>query len=423
MQLISRLLFLSLFVGSVQAAPLPPVDPNETDATVDFASRRVSAGVFMSNGFDSWGETNTGKNIRTGAGFFVDDEGGPHSVPNNIHNGYRYAAHDPTFSFSGPGSLRLTINDVASANHSGDWRVGAGSTNAHCIGASPGTNTTCEDWAQTIKQKNTGGPHLLTWSYRFKMSPAAAAFDWSNLPDPGERHKLHIIWWGSDSSCTQLQNVLQMGDSDGGLNNYSNCSNNLTRYGVLGSQCSDCANTFDYPHFGPPISTSSTNSSYWSQHSPTGPPDGHKYASPYTSEASYDKFLAAYDKQNPRWVWFYGEIEIGIRAQENPTCTSINSPDCSSMKVWYAGEDGVVRQFIDYYWPWSINQASAKLDTIMLTAYRTGRDSTGTLNDGSMFFSYDELLLSTSPQPVPAGATLGGDTLAPNPPTNLRFTP
>ncbi len=411
------LLLVGVATGSLAIAnPLPAVN-SDANPEQDFENRRNASGVFFSNGFDSWNETHDGFQVRTGD-FRVHEVDGPKSVPNNCVNGYCYAAHDPGMAASGGGSLRLTANDVARADHGGAWYYGNAATN--CTDGAPGTanSSHCKEWPTTI-----GEGEKLTMSYRVRQNSAMTNFDWNSTG--GESLKFHILW-RSGSSCSDMQNVLTIGKSTRTLNVYSNCAGNLMRYGFVNAPCNACANTFDYPPYGPPINTGSNNSSYWSKQSQAGPPNGYKYASSYTSESKYDALEPYAGGRANAWWWVYIEIDVGKR-KSVATCNKWGDSDCSHVRAWVSFGDGdTLKQFKDFRWPWQINQSGQSFQNLMLTVYQTSKDFSN--NSGNEYRWYDELILSTAPQHAPANLSLpsggGGsvvDAVPPEPPSQFRI--
>jgi len=393
-----------LVAGLAAAEPLPPINSG-ADVNTDWQERRSQPGVFYANGFDSHSETITGAEIRgiSRKSFELLDDG-LQPVPNNRQpDGSYYPAFDSSQAVSGGGALRLTANSVSSADHGGGWYFGSAPNN--CTGG-------CERWAVTPGEQQT-----LTFSYWVRENALMNNYNWDLTG--GERLKYSIVW-RDGGSCSDMEVTLQAEKSPPKiLNMYTNCAQNLTRYGIVGQQCNNCSNTFAYPFFGPPLGSGS-NATYWSQHSPSGPPNGHKYASSYANDGAYD-YDPATAFAPDEWIWFYVEVDVGVRRTSN--CRAWDDPECSHLKAWLA-KDGKVKQFIDYQWPWAINQSGQRLQNILLTVYQTGKDVGS--NPSGQYRWYDELILSTQPQHVPANLTVsGGGATAdapPAPPTQLRIS-
>ena len=167
------------------------------EAEDDFAERCAQSGVVICVGFDSMNEVASEGQIRDAQE--DNNINNPQAVPNNIDGrGNYYPSFDSSVAASGNGSMRITANQVSSANQSGHWIKGeAGST----------------PWPQTF---GSGDKIHVQFRWRYNQH-------WRAVSEGagGDGNKIVILY--GDKSCGQIESTIQDAYGRGFIQGYHHC--------------------------------------------------------------------------------------------------------------------------------------------------------------------------------------------------------
>ncbi len=341
----------------------------------DFAARCATPGVLKCIGFDTQADmlaTGEVRDVSTGEAVV-----NPQAYPDNVNAaGWRYPAVDTSVSASGGGSLRLTANPIAAANHSGGFYYGEQGP---------------VDWPQTF---GAGTDFWIQYRVLYDAEMANNA-NWKAAGGDGNKN---IIVFRSGKSCNDLEVTVQDVYAAGYLRTYTNCGGQNTYQCPVGVAGSSCA---------------SWNTGVYAQYAQGRPFDNHMYA--YGPELK--DFWCVRDRESDAacpyfsgrsGVWHTWMLHITVKG---------NGVVGSKIESWVSRGNGEpMRKSTDFTFPWSY-EAGGAFSNIMLTLYHTGKRS-GAHPVANAW--YDEFILSTQPIPAPGAVAPGPqDTVPPAPPSGL----
>ena len=324
------------------------------EAEDDFAERCAQSGVVICVGFDSMNEVASEGQIRDAQE--DNNINNPQAVPNNIDGrGNYYPSFDSSVAASGNGSMRITANQVSSANQSGHWIKGeAGST----------------PWPQTF---GSGDKIHVQFRWRYNQH-------WRAVSEGagGDGNKIVILY--GDKSCGQIESTIQDAYGRGFIQGYHHC-------GGLGWEY----DAGDYPH---------------KNHNNIVYQFGPDADDPLCLYRQYDDLddgggCQLFDAHHNKWWTIYMVIDI----KQNNAHTDIYAQ---------RGPGEPVRHVIDFGpYNWGFNDGP--MENLMFTMYHTDK---GTGNHPLLHAWYDELIISSEPIAWPGGAAPPVTTI-PNPPVIL----